>query len=205
MKFELNTLVPKTSDEVWAVLVDIERVTTCLPGCHNVVEVARLDSYTAELRQQIGPFKLVVPATIQVEDVVEAQSLVARARGRDKMTGTQIDVHLHLALQGQDGGQTRLEVRSEVSVAGRLASLGYGAIKKKTDENFAEFERRLLAELGQAPAADVVGASGEAGASAEATSGAAEAPAPGVGSKLTRWWSSVRAGGEPAPGQADKN
>ena len=42
---------------------------------------------------------------------------------------------------------SRLVVHAELQVAGRLASLGYSIIKKKADENFAEFERRFLAEL----------------------------------------------------------
>ena len=36
---------------------------------------------------------------------------------------------------------------SPLQVAGRLASLGYSVIKKRADENFAEFERRFLAQL----------------------------------------------------------
>ena len=39
---------------------------------------------------------------------------------------------------------------STLQVAGRLASLGYPVVKKKTEEILAEFEKRLRAELGVA-------------------------------------------------------
>ena len=106
--------------------------------------------YGAVMKQKIGPFKLEVPTEVKVEEMVAPSRVRSRARGRDKFTGTTIDVLLDVVLQKTEANGTRLTVDSTLQVAGRLASLGYPVVKKKTEEILAEFEKRLRAELGVA-------------------------------------------------------
>jgi carbon monoxide dehydrogenase subunit G len=98
------------------------------------------------MKQKIGPFKLEVPAEITVEEHQEPDFVRARAFGKDKFTGTTMDVVLNVRL-APSGGGSRLDVDATLQVAGRLASLGYAIIKKKAEENFAEFETRFRGQL----------------------------------------------------------
>ena len=129
---------------------DVARIARLIPGCEQVEEKAPLVLYGAVMKQKIGPFKLEVPTEVKVEEMVAPSRVRSRARGRDKFTGTTIDVLLDVVLQKTEANGTLLTVDSTLQVAGRLASLGYPVVKKKTEEILAEFEKRLRAELGVA-------------------------------------------------------
>ena len=147
MEFEMQTELPHPPETVWGVMVDIARIAGCIPGCEQVEEVARLERYKAVLKQKIGPFKLEVPAEIIVEEHKQPEFVRARASGKDRITRTTLGVDLRVDVVPLAAVGSRLSVRAELQVAGRLASLGYSIVKKKAEENFAEFERRFLAEL----------------------------------------------------------
>jgi carbon monoxide dehydrogenase subunit G len=148
MEFHVEADIPKAREEIWALFMNIPEIAACIPGCEQVVEKEKMKSYSAVLMQKLGPFKLNLPSEITVEESREPESLRAKAAGRDKMTGTQISVALDIVLTEGEGGNTRLAVAADMQVAGKLASLGYPVIKKKTEENFEEFKRRLLLALG---------------------------------------------------------
>ncbi len=147
MDFHMESILPVSPDKVWPVMIDIGRIASCIPGLEQVDEQEALKLYHAVMKQKIGPFKLEVPAKIVVEDHVEPDFLRARAQGRDKFTGTTMDAVLNVRLAPSADGGTRLDVEATLEVAGRLASLGYSIIKKKAEENFAEFSTRLRGQL----------------------------------------------------------
>ena len=162
MNFLLGVVLSAKPEAIWPIFFDVGRIAGLIPGCEQVEEKEPLTRYSALMRQKIGPFKLEMPAEIQVEEMCAPLRVSARAKGRDKYTGTTLDVLLEVELErlgagvgaagagaGVDGdGGTRLTVASTMLVAGRLASLGYPVVKKKAEEIFVEFEKRLRAELG---------------------------------------------------------
>lgn len=150
MNFRIDADLPASPQALWAVFFDVRRVAQLIPGCDEVVETAPQRAYAAMMRQKIGPFRIDVPTTIAVEEREEPQRVKLHACGRDRVTGTTLDVRLAVALEALPGVGTRLGVEATLQVAGRLASLGYPVVKKKSEELFSEFERRLRAELGVA-------------------------------------------------------
>ena len=153
MNFHMDLARPASRESIWPIFFDVARIASLIPGCEQVEEKEPLELYTAVMKQKIGPFKMEAPAEVRVEALKAPSHLKARARGKDKVTGTTMDVMLDVALEKTDGDGTRLIVDSSLTVAGRLASLGYPVVKKKAEEMFAEFERRLRAELGVPDAA----------------------------------------------------
>lgn len=147
MEFRMVTELPHPPNRVWLVMVDIARIAACIPGCEQVEERERLARYSAVMKQKVGPFKLEVPAEIIVEEHHEPSLVRARASGKDKLTRTTLGVELDVRLESLDTSKCRLTVDAALQVSGRLASLGYSIIKKKADENFAEFEKRFLTQL----------------------------------------------------------
>lgn len=147
MDFNLSTALPKPPEAIWPVLLDMRRIAGCIPGCEQVEEIAPLAHYKAVLKQKLGPFKLEVPAEIVVDEVSPQQCIRAHATGRDKLTGTGFTVRFAVTLLSASGGGSTLTVDATLTVAGKLASLGYGVIKKRAEENFAEFNGRLKEEV----------------------------------------------------------
>jgi carbon monoxide dehydrogenase subunit G len=150
MDFRIDALLPATASQLWAIFFDVKRVATLIPGCENVVEVEKLKTFSAVMRQKIGPFKLEVPTRIDIDAYEIERQVSLKAIGTDKATGTTIDVRMVVNLDEQrDGGdvQCKLDVTASMQVAGRLASLGYPIVRKRSEQLFAEFEARLRAEL----------------------------------------------------------
>ncbi len=146
----MDLTLPASRDSIWPIFFDVARIARLIPGCEQVEEKEPLALYTAVMKQKIGPFKLEVPTEVRVEDILAPERVRSRARGRDKFTGTTLDVLLEVVLAPAENNGTRLTVDSTLQVAGRLAALGYPVVKKKTEEIFVEFEKRLRAELGVA-------------------------------------------------------
>lgn len=151
MEFRVEAAIPRAASEVWAVLVDIPKIAGCIPGCEDVQERVRLADYSAVLRQKLGPFKVALPAMITVQEVREPNWVKALASGTEKFTGTRIDVTLRMDLRDTEPGSSHMVAECDMQVAGKLASLGYSIIKKKAEENFAEFRTRLLKVLEECP------------------------------------------------------
>lgn len=143
----MEIALPETPERIWAVMVDVPSIAACIPGCENVVEEVRLERYSVTFKQKIGPFKLEVPAKVTVEGYEEPRFLTAQADGVDKLTRTKLAAVFNVTLTPVDRGRCLFSISAELQVAGKLASLGYSLIKKKAEENFAEFERRIRAQL----------------------------------------------------------
>lgn len=193
MDFRIDATLPASAAQLWAIFFDVQRVAGLIPGCENVTEVEPLKQFSALMKQKIGPFKLELPTTIVLGDYTLERHVELSATGRDKFTGTTIDVRMKVNLdeKSSDGEvECTLGIDAQMQVAGRLASLGYPVVKKRSEELFGEFERRLRNELagfsepvssdGAAPVASISTAAPAAAAPAERpTSGApVAAPAP---------------------------
>ncbi|OZI29886.1 hypothetical protein CAL29_17445 [Bordetella genomosp. 10] len=185
MDFRIDALLPATASQLWAIFFDVKRVATLIPGCENVEEVEKLKVFSAVMRQKIGPFKLDVPTRIDVESYETERQVRLKAAGSDKATGTSIDVGMEVNLEEQrDGDEVlcKLDVSASMQVAGRLASLGYPIVRKRSEQLFAEFEERLRAELdnvnGVRPAEPAPGSGRETAGAARPAAAEPLAPTP---------------------------
>lgn len=160
MNFNMDMEMPAHPETIWPLFFDVARVATLIPGCEQVEECEPLKRYTAVMKQKIGVFRMVAPSEVTVEEMVAPSRVRARAKGRDKLTGTTMDVLLDVSLELTESNGTRLRIDASMEVAGRLAQLGFSVVKKKADELFVEFEKRLREELDQlqaeAPISDAV-------------------------------------------------
>src|SRR5690242_8804889 len=138
MEFVAEVRLSAPPAATWETLVDFRRIAACVPGCEDVEEVEPLARYRAMMRQRVGPFRLDVPLEIEVHDVRPGEAIRARARGRDRLTQTAVNASLSVTLT-LDGAGTRLAVATDLQVAGKVAALGHSVIKRRSEENFAEF------------------------------------------------------------------
>jgi uncharacterized protein len=147
MQIQLEAMIPRPASAVWAVLLDVPVIAGCIPGCEQVVELEHLVGYSAVLKQKLGVFKVELPAVITVREVQEPVFMKLEAAGTDKFTGTKITIDLHMELKDTGNGQSLMVALGDMRVAGKLASLAFSIIKKKAEENFAEFKVRILKVL----------------------------------------------------------
>lgn len=147
MDFSTEISLPAPAALVWKVLTDFHLAAACVPGCENVEEIVPLGHYRAVIRRRVGLFKIEVPIDIVVEVIEGGLSLLARASGRDGITGTFVATKLSLDLRAIADHESCLAVQTSVQVSGRLASLGFPLIRKQTEDTFNEFRERLRRTL----------------------------------------------------------
>ncbi|MBI2178297.1 MAG: 4-hydroxybenzoyl-CoA reductase, partial [Candidatus Tectomicrobia bacterium] len=67
--------------------------------------------------------------------------------GTDSQIAASLKQKSEVTLEALGGGQTRMQIRSQVDVFGKLGSLGFSVIKNQANKIFADFARNVKAKL----------------------------------------------------------
>jgi carbon monoxide dehydrogenase subunit G len=185
MKLEQSFEVDAPLERVWNVLLDIERVTPCLPGA--AVTGRREDgSYDGSFSVKIGPTTASYAGRLMLENVEEsAHRATMQANGTDRRGQGGARARIVSTLQALDG-RTRVTVDTDYQITGRLARFGRGGmiedIAERLLREFAGNLQRLLGaeDSAAAPDAGREAPAGDGGAPSEvdARRDANTAPAP---------------------------
>ena len=135
-------------DDVWALLQDVHRVSTCVPGVDSIEEIGP-NMYNGVLKVKVGP----ISSSFQGEVTLTEQTyppgrLVAEVSGKDKISASQVKAIFTGLLIAIEGG-TQLDYEMDVALRGRLAQFGLVVVKATAKKMTAEFVKRfteLLAE-----------------------------------------------------------
>jgi uncharacterized protein len=180
MKFENTFAVDAPIDEVYATLLDVERVAPCVPGA-EVLEKTGDNAYQVAIKVRVGPISMTYRGNVEiVERDDENHRAVMRARARETRGQGTADARVDLSLV-QEGETTKGTMVADVQLAGRAAAMGRGVIQDVSAKIVTTFSRNLEQMLGGGPAAEPAPepqATGPEAPPAEAA--AAAAPATGA-------------------------
>ncbi len=126
MEIDNSFEVPIPVPEAWTLLMDIERITPCVPGA-ELTEVVDDRTYKGKIAVRLGPVSLTFSGQAHFEEKDEvthtarlkAQGTDARGRG-----GAQADVTFRL--EATEGG-ARVLIHTDVQLSGAVAQYGRGA------------------------------------------------------------------------------
>src|SRR4051794_8374630 len=158
MKFENTFSVDAPIDEVYAALLDVERVAPCVPGA-EVLEKSGDDAYAVAIKVRVGPISMTYKGNVEVvERDDENHRAVMRARARETRGQGTADARVELALS-QDGETTKGTMQADVQLAGRAAAMGRGVIQDVSAKIVSTFAQNLETMLsGDAAGPDAVAA-----------------------------------------------
>jgi carbon monoxide dehydrogenase subunit G len=142
---ELGLAVP--AGNCWEALIDVPTLVSWISVLHEAQEIEPLQQYSAVLMDKVGPFSLKADLDITLSDVQPGSHVRLRAAGEDRQVGSRITVDAEVKL-ADTGGGSALSVQGSYEVAGRVATLGAGTIRKKADKLMDEFFRNLKRALG---------------------------------------------------------
>ncbi|ADB52521.1 SRPBCC family protein [Conexibacter woesei] len=166
--FEVDAAV----DATWALLMDVPRVVPCMPGA-TLVETVGDDAWKAQVRVKLGPLSLRFDADVTRSDVdADAHRMVLGATAREARGRGRAQATIASALVPLDGDRTRVELETDVTLAGAIAQYGRGVVDDVASHLVKEFAANLRGQLG----AETAAAEGAAPAPPTAPEGAA-APA----------------------------
>jgi carbon monoxide dehydrogenase subunit G len=201
MKLEQSFTVTAPVEQVWAALVDVERVAPCLPGA-QVTGQAPDGSYEGTFSVKLGPATAAYRGHLKMDSLDEAtRTATMHANGTDKRG--QGGAHaVIVSTMRQEGGETHVDVSTDFTITGRLARFGRGGMIEDISKRLMrDFAQCLESTLGAAPAAaepppaaaepaPAAASGGEEPASAAASAAEEAAPA------------ATSVGEEPAPAAA---
>ena len=154
MELVQEFVVPRPIDTAWDVLTDVERIAPCMPGA-QLTEVEG-ETYRGVVKVKVGPVLANFSGQAHFRELDrEAYRAVLEARGKEAR-GQGLASAVVTAQLTDEGGQTRVNVVTELTITGRLAQFGRGAMAEISAKLLGQFvdcvESTVLKDEG-APAA----------------------------------------------------
>jgi carbon monoxide dehydrogenase subunit G len=185
MDLEHSFIIPVPPEQAWQALLDVEQVAPCMPG-------ATVDDFDGEvisgkIKIKVGPVQMTYAGKARFTEKDEAtKTVVLEASGKETRGSGTASATIRSSLQDENG-QTRVLVRTTMTVTGRPAQFGRGVMAEVGGRIIGKFASNLADQLsGQGTAAPAAVSAGEAqgtpaASTPAASTGTASTPAAGTG------------------------
>jgi carbon-monoxide dehydrogenase small subunit len=194
MKIEKSFDINRPREAVWDAFGDLHLVAGCLPGA-SIAEDLGGGNYKGKFALKLGPMAASFGGDVAIERKREEWTAIVSGKGADQRSGSRANGSMTYRLSGgEGGGATRVDVVSEIILAGALAQFGKaGVIQEVASRLTNEFVRNFEAKLEAAPRTnDAMAASGTTSASSGASKNAAANQAPQALNAGSLLWSILR-------------
>lgn len=187
MDLNNDFLIERPIDEAYRILNDLEFIAPCMPGAQ--LQEIEGDEYRGLVKIKVGPITAQYKgkASFVSQDTATHVS-VLKAQGRDARQGN-ANAMITASMESITDTSTRVAIHTDLSLTGKIASFGRGAIdevSKKILDQFAENLRAKIEAVGTtaeeapaetaAPVADATVASAADVAPAETAAPVEDAP-----------------------------
>jgi carbon monoxide dehydrogenase subunit G len=125
-------------DVAWATLTDLARIAPCLPGA--TLTSIEGDVYKGHVTVKVGPIvaKFGGQAIFQERNDT-AHRAVLKGEGRDSTGKGNASAIITAQLEGVDAGTTRCTVNTDLTITGKIAQFGRGALADVSDKLLKQF------------------------------------------------------------------
>ncbi|GDX19258.1 hypothetical protein LBMAG07_01790 [Actinomycetes bacterium] len=137
--------------EAWAILTDLERIAPCLPGA-QLTEVEG-DTYRGQVKIKVGPILAQFKGQasfVSRDDVAHKATL--KGEGRDTTGKGNASAMITAELTSVTPTSTKCTVHTDLSISGKVAQFGRGALADVSDKLLAQFSENLNQLISTAPA-----------------------------------------------------
>jgi carbon monoxide dehydrogenase subunit G len=196
-------------DELWAFLLDVQRIAPCMPGA-ELTEVVDDTNWKGRMTMKFGPVGMAFAGTVTMQERDDAaHRVVLSAKGTEQKGKGAASASVTSWLEPRDDGNSLVKMQADISLTGAVAQLSRGLlpeVSKKLTQQFADCLEQTLA-ASQTPPADAPSAApASEPASAPATESAepqtfesprttsapiAAKPVGGIGLGLSALWAVV--------------
>ncbi|MEA2977756.1 MAG: uncharacterized protein QOF19_3276 [Alphaproteobacteria bacterium] len=154
MKIEKNFELQHPREFVWSRMNDLYFVAQCLPGA-SIVEELGEHRYKGRMSVKVGPMAASFDGEVVIESQPREWTATVSGKGADARSSSRATGAMTYRLStGRASGATRVDVVSDINLAGPLAQFGKGAVMQKVANRItAEFVRNFESALSAAPGA----------------------------------------------------
>src|SRR5438128_3669680 len=144
-------------DDTWKVLLDIEGIAPCMPGAQ--LQEVEGNIYRGVVKVKVGPITAQYKGTATLVEADEAgRRIVLDASGRDTRGQGNANASIVVTMN-EEGGGTRVDVVTDLSITGKVAQFGRGVLDDVSAKLLRQFvdnlERDVLANTGVSAPGDL--------------------------------------------------
>ena len=153
-------------NDAWIILTDLERIAPCLPGA-QLTEVEG-DTYRGQVKVKVGPIvaQFKGQASFVSRDDVAHRAML-KGEGRDTTGKGTASAIITAQLTSVTPTSTKCSVVTNLTISGKVAQFGRGALADVSDKLLAQFSENLNQLITSAPAATTTAATEVAARSPE--------------------------------------
>jgi len=145
MKFQGNLSIARPVEKVWDFLWNIEKLTSCIPGCESVKTIKDREKYELTVKDSVGPITVHFELLAEVKKLEPLKRIEIAMEGKDfKAGGVRQTMTLVLTAKGSE---SEIAFETDVNVFGRLGTLGYPFVKKKAESVINEFSENVKSAI----------------------------------------------------------
>lgn len=134
-------------ERVWEYLLDLERVTPCMPGA-ELAELPDDRTWKGKVTVKLGAVTLSYAATVVIEETdEEAKRVVLKASGRETRGKGTASATINSQLEPHADGGTRVAMSIDLTITGAVAQYGRGMIADVSKRLTGEFADCLQARI----------------------------------------------------------
>jgi len=173
--------VKQPIDGTWKILTNLEMLAPCLPGAE--LQEVHDDVYKGVVKIKVGPITAQFKGEAQfVEQDAASYRAVLKASGRDTGGKGNASATITANLTAVSPTETNCEVVTDLSITGKVAQFGRGALADVSDKLLGQFSDNLnkLIDEGGATVAESAVATDTVDASGASESGAGDEGAPRI-------------------------
>jgi carbon monoxide dehydrogenase subunit G len=153
MQLQNSFEVDAPVERVWSYLLDVEKVTPCMPGA-SLTERVDDDNYKGKVTVKLGPVSLTYAGKVAfVERNEAARRVVMKAQGTEQRGKGAASATITSTLEDL-GGRTKVDIVQDLNVQGQAAQFGRGMMQDVSARLTREFAQCLQTNMGaEQPAA----------------------------------------------------
>lgn len=138
-------------EDAWRILTDVERIAPCLPGA-QLLEIEG-ETYRGVVKVKVGPIQAQFKGqAIFIERNDIAHKVVLKGEGRDTTGKGNAAAVITAEMTAVDATSTSVTVNTDLSVTGKVAQFGRGAMADISDKLLAAFVVNLNTLIAEQPA-----------------------------------------------------
>jgi carbon monoxide dehydrogenase subunit G len=141
-------------EELWAFLLDVQRIAPCMPGA-ELTEVIDDRNWKGRMTMKFGPVGMAFAGTVTMQERDDAaHRVVLSAKGTEQKGKGAATASVTSWLEPRDDGSSLVKMQADISLTGAVAQLSRGLlpeVSKKLTQQFADcLEQTLAASQGAA-------------------------------------------------------
>ena len=156
MRIDNSFTVGQSPERLWATLLDVETIVSCMPGA-ELTEIVDDRTWEGTLHAAFGPVSMSFAGTVSMQERDDdAKRVVLRAKGRERKGKGAGDATVTAWLEPGDA-ETTVMMQADITLSGAAAQLSRGLlpeISRKLTQQFADCLHDTMASAGEPEVAE---------------------------------------------------